>query len=124
MPMTSYERMKATLNREPVDMIPIAVSPWGATIKRWRDEGHIGEEENVHEHFGQDIYSGGWFNSVADLDFEAVVIEETDETRLTLNGNGATLRHHKLHDSTPEHVDFKVKDRASWAALKQRLDGN
>jgi uroporphyrinogen decarboxylase len=117
MPMTSYERMLAALNRQPVDMLPVAVSPWGATIKRWRDEGHIGEEENVHEHFGQDIYSGGWFNSVADLDFEAVVIEETDETRLTLNGNGATLRHHKLHDSTPEHVDFKVKDRASWEEI-------
>jgi len=24
------------------------------------------------------------------------------------------LRRHKLHDSTPEHVDFTVKDRATW----------
>ncbi len=24
------------------------------------------------------------------------------------------LRRHKLHDTTPEHVDFTVKDRASW----------
>lgn len=112
--MTSYERMLAALNRQPVDMIPIAIRPWGATVQRWREEGHIGEDENVYEHFGQDISSGGWFDNIADLDFEEVVIEETDETRLTLNGNGATLRYHKLHDATPEHVDFRVKDRATW----------
>lgn len=112
--MTSYERMTATLNRKPVDMIPIAISPWGATVKRWREEGHLKEDENVAEHFGQDICSGGWLNSCADLDFKAVTIEETDETILTLDGNGAKLRRHKLHDSTPEHVDFTVKERPAW----------
>ncbi len=114
MPMTSYERMQAALDRTPVDMLPVAVSPWEDTVKRWRNEGHIGQNENVEEHFGQDLRFGGWLNSTADLDFVDVVIEETDETRLTLNGNGATMRAHKLHDSTPEHVDFKVKDRATW----------
>ena len=114
MSMNSIERMIATLDRKPVDLTPIAVSPWGATVKKWREEGHIGEEEDVAEHFGQDLRTGGWINSVADLDFEAVTIEETDETVLTLDGNGAKLRRHKLHDSTPEHVDFTVKDRGGW----------
>lgn len=95
-------------------MLPIAVSPWGATVQRWVEEGHIQPGEDVAEHFGQDLRSGGWLNSVAKLDFQAVTIEETDETILQLDGNGATLRRHKLHDSTPEHVDFAVKDRASW----------
>jgi len=113
-PMTSKERMIHTLNLQPVDHVPAAVSPWGATVERWRSEGHIGQEEDVSEHFGQDLRSGGWFNSVADLDFEERVLEETEETRLTLDGNGATLRRHKLHDSTPEHVDFSVKDREGW----------
>jgi uroporphyrinogen decarboxylase len=106
--------MVNTLAHKPVDMIPIAVSPWGATVKRWREEGHIKEDEDVAEHFGQDLRSAGWLNSCADLDFKAVVIEETDETILTLDGNGAKLRRHKLHDSTPEHVDFTVKDLAGW----------
>ena len=30
------------------------------------------------------------------------------------DSNGAVLRRHKLHDATPEHVDFLVKDRAGW----------
>jgi uroporphyrinogen decarboxylase len=112
--MTSFERMTNALARKPVDQLPIAVSPWGATVERWKREGHIKEGEDVAEHFGQDLRSGGWLNSVVHLDFEAVVVEETEETILRLDGNGATLRQHKLHDSTPEHVDFTVKDRATW----------
>lgn len=112
--LTSIERVTRTLALEPVDHIPAAVSPWEETIKRWREEGHIGPEEDVHEHFDQDIRSAGWLNSTADLDFEEVVLEETDETILKLDGNGAKLRRHKLHERTPEHVGFTVKDRASW----------
>ncbi len=112
--LTSIERVTRTLALEPVDHVAAAVSPWGSTTKRWRSEGHIGEEEDVAEHFGQDIRCGGWLNSVVDLDFEEVVIEETEETILKLDGNGATLRRHKLHETTPEHVDFNVKDRGGW----------
>ena len=54
------------------------------------------------------------FNMVADLDFIPQMIEETEETILQRDGNGALLRRHKLHDSTPEHVDFLVKDRKGW----------
>ncbi len=114
MAMTSIERMRNTLERKPVDQVPVAISPWGATVEKWVREGHLAAGEDVAEHFGQDICSGGWLNSVAHLDFEEVLIEETEETIMHLDGNGAKLRRHKLHDSTPEHVDFTVKDRATW----------
>jgi uroporphyrinogen decarboxylase len=114
MSMTSIERMAAVLDRKPVDMTPVAVSPWGATVERWMSEGHIRRDEDVAEHFGQDLRTGGWLNSAVDLDFAGQVIEETDETILSLDANGATLRRHKLHDSTPEHVDFTVKDCRTW----------
>ena len=112
--MNSIERMQAALDRKPADMLPVVVSPWGATVQRWINEGHIQPGEDVAEHFGQDLRAGGWLNSAAKLDFQPVTIEETDETILQLDANGAKLRRHKLHDSTPEHVDFTVKDRASW----------
>ncbi len=54
------------------------------------------------------------FNLTADLDFQPEVVEETEETILIRDGNGALLRRHKLHDSTPEHVDFLVKNREDW----------
>lgn len=112
--MTSYERFVNALARKPVDMLPVVISPWGATIQRWRSEGHVAEDEDVAEHFGQDLRTTGWLNSCADLDFVPQTIEETEETILQLDGNGAKLRRHKLHDSTPEHVDFMVKDRVTW----------
>jgi uroporphyrinogen decarboxylase len=122
MAMTGYERMANTLARKPVDQMPIAVSPWAATLERWRKEGHLGTDEDVCLHFGQELRTGGWLNSTANLDFELEVVEETEETILQRDGNGAILRRHKLHDSTPEHVDFAVKDRASWeAAIKPFL---
>ena len=112
--MTSKERFLNALSLKPVDRIPFAVSPWGETVKRWTDEGHVKEGEDVGEHFGQDLRGAWCLNMVADLDFEEVVIEETEETKLTLDGNGAKLRRHKIHETTPEHVDFTVKDRATW----------
>ncbi len=69
MPMTSFERMTNTLARKPVDQIPIAISPWGATVERWVREGHLQQGEDVAEHFGQDLRQAGWINCVADLDY-------------------------------------------------------
>jgi len=124
MTMTGYERMKATLERKPVDRITYKVSPWGDTWNRWADEGHVKRDEDIVNHFNFDARDAGWLNSVANLDFKEVVVEETDETILILDGNGAKLRRHKLHDSTPEHVDFLVKDRATWEEYKPLLLGH
>ena len=112
--MTSVERVANALARRPVDQIPVALSPWDASIKRWRSEGHIGQDEDVTEHFDLDYRKAGRLNYVADLDFEEIVLEETDETVLKLDGNGARLRRHKLHDATPEHLAFSVIDRDTW----------
>jgi len=112
--MTSKERVGNTLNLKPVDRIAVALDPWPATIERWKSQGHIKDCEDIFEHFNQDIRGGGWINSVANLDRKDIVLEETEETKLVLDGNGAKLRRHKLHDSTPEHVDFTVKDRNGY----------
>ena len=42
------------------------------------------------------------------------IIEETEETKLVRNGNGALLRIWKHKSGTPEHVAFEVKDRIGW----------
>jgi uroporphyrinogen decarboxylase len=114
--MTNRERVFNTLYHRPVDRIPTQVSPWGETVKRWVSEGHIKQGWDVERHFGSAIRGGAWFNMVADMDFKPVIIEETETTKVVLDGNGAKLRRHKLHETTPEHVDFTVKDRASWEA--------
>ena len=66
------------------------------------------------DHFGFDMDLCGPFNLTADLDYEPEILEETEETIVRRDGNGAVLRQHKLHDSTPEHIDFMVKERRAW----------
>jgi uroporphyrinogen decarboxylase len=113
-PLSNRERVYNILHRLPVDRLPTQVSPWGGTVKRWTAEGHLREGEDVGLHFGNALRGFGALNLVADLDFKEQVLEETDTTRLVLDGNGAKLRRHKLHEGTPEHVDFTVQDREGW----------
>ena len=116
-PMTGFERMTNALAHRRVDRLPRNESIWGETVARWRSEGHVGKDEDLAEHFGMSLRTGGWLTSVADLDFTTEVIEEDEETVLERNGNGAVLRRHKQHASTPEHVDFAVKERPQWEEL-------
>ena len=112
--MTGIERISNILKRQQVDRIGLYEHFWGDTHKKWMEDGFIRQGENLADHFGYDLQECWPFNCVADLDFVPEVVEETEETILQRDGNGALLRRHKLHDSTPEHVDFLVKDRKGW----------
>lgn len=62
------------------------------------------------------------FDMTADFNFQPLVIEEDEETVLLKDGNGAFLRQHKLHNTTPEHVDFTVQNNALWESeIKPQL---
>ncbi len=113
-PMTGIERTTNLLARKPVDRIGVFESFWGDTLARWQSEGHIEEGESLEDHFNYDMQLSWPFNFTAKLDFEPETVEETEETILVRDGNGAVLRRSKTHDTTPEHVDFLVKDRAGW----------
>jgi uroporphyrinogen decarboxylase len=120
--MNGRERIDNILHRRPVDRIGLFEHFWSDTQKVWTEQGHIQPGENLADHFGFDMEMSWAFNVTADLDFEPEVLEETEETILTRDGNGAVLRRHKLHDATPEHIDFLVKDRAAWEAhIKPKL---
>ena len=120
--MTGIERISNILKRRPVDRIGLFEHFWGDTLQKWQAERHIREGEDLATHFGFDMSTCWPFTMTADLDFEPEILEETEETVLTRDGNGAVLRRHKLHSSTPEHVDFAVKERAAWEKLtKPRL---
>lgn len=120
--MTHKERLLATLNRERPDRLPWHDALWGETTERYTREGYFDEDTDVVSHFDMSFRTGAWINSTADLEAEEVIVEETEETKLVRNGNGALLRWWKHKAGTPEHVDFEVKDRAGWEAkIKPRL---
>lgn len=112
--MSGKERMINILQRKPVDRIGLYEHFWGDTHKEWSNQGKLNVNENLADHFGFDMEELWSFNFMADLDFINQVVEETEDTMLVRDGNGALLRRHKKHDTTPEHVDFLVKEREQW----------
>ena len=113
--MTSHERIKRILAHQPVDRIGLHEHFWSDTHRRWCAEGHVSETEELSDHFGLDIrHAGGGVSLTARIDVEPEVVEEDDDTILIRDGNGALLRKHKHQNGVPEHVDFRVTDRAGW----------
>lgn len=112
--MTGKERITAMLKHQPLDRIGVYEHFWGDTFKEWRGQGHIGENESFDDHFNFDVSESWAFNLMAHYDFTPEVVAETAETITYFDGNGATLKRHKFHDTTPEHIDFKVTESESW----------
>lgn len=120
--MTGKQRMSRILQHQPVDRVAIYERFWSDTQTSWAKTGKISETIRPACHFGFDMDEAYCFDMVADLDYEPQVIGETEDTITYLDGNGATLKTHKHHDATPEHIDFHVKDRETWERdLKPKL---
>jgi uroporphyrinogen decarboxylase len=116
--MTSHERFKRMFEHRDADRVPILDGPWGTTIERWQREG-LPEGQSYIDYFDLDkvtTFSGG--NSPR---YESKTIEETPEYRIYTTGFGATLKNWKHMTSTPEFLDFKIKDRETWADAKARM---
>jgi uroporphyrinogen decarboxylase len=113
-PLTSHERISNILQRQPVDRIGVFEHFWEDTQRNWEQAGYLTPGECLEDRFNLDMQLSWPFNFVANLDFEPEIIEETEETVLTRDGNGALLRRHKQHEATPEHVDFLVQNRQGW----------
>lgn len=112
--MSGRERISRILARRPADRIGLFEEFWGDTLAAWR--GHVGAGGDVELPGGLrlDMEKAWPFNFTADVHFREQIIEETAETVLALDGNGATLRRHKLHASAPEHVGFRCGSREVW----------
>jgi len=118
MELTSKERISRILKHQAVDRIGVFEHFWGDTQKSYTEKGFIKEGEILEEHFDLDLRACWPFNMVADMDFVPVILEETEDTILTKDGNGASLRRQKLHDATPEHVDFSITCFDDWKKIR------
>lgn len=118
--MTSRERILLALNHKEADRVAIHDSPWGHTINRWHKEG-LPEGESPASFFGYEMTGQG-----ADCSFQLPhqVIEETETWTIYKDANGATNRSFKDHESTPERIDFTIKDRKTWEEYKPRMAWN
>ena len=116
--MTSHERFKRMYEHREADRVPIIDGPWGATIERWHREG-MPEGVDFVDFFGLDRAA----HIGVDISprYESKVIEETEAYTISTTSYGVTLRNWKHAASTPEFIDFTIKDRVSWAKAKERM---
>ncbi|MDT8390829.1 MAG: uroporphyrinogen decarboxylase family protein [Lentisphaeria bacterium] len=115
--MTHKERMLKTLNNERVDLLPWGDGLWGETVRKYVKGGMAAEGFDPVLEFDMSWRRGGWLNSGADLEAVDEILEETEDTKLIKNNNGAIMRVWKTQSGTPEHVDFTVQDRGGWEKL-------
>ncbi|MBN1557628.1 MAG: hypothetical protein JW951_05735 [Lentisphaerae bacterium] len=116
--MTSHERFSRMFEHREADRIPIIDQPWAATIERWQREGMPRDIDYV-AFFDLDRVAGiGCDNSPR---FETRTLEETDDYRVYTTPWGATLKNWKHAASTPEFIDFTIKDSRTWRQAKTRM---
>ena len=113
--MNSREKINAILNGDATVGMGLFEHFWPETITNWQQQGCLAKDEDIELHFDFDIlksWSGG--DLTADPYHPETIVEETEDTKLFKNGNGALLRLWKTRSGVPEHVDFEVKDYKTW----------
>ena len=116
---TGREAIDNLMRKKTADFVPMHDNPWGDTIEKWVTQGMPTDEDGKPvdscAHFDDDMAGcGGWFRWAAKPPEQDEVIEETDEWKVTRNGNGAALKRWKHKSGTPEHVDFHMTSRKIW----------
>ncbi len=116
--MTSRERIARMFAHQEADRIPIIDIPWASTIERWHREGMPAGMDYI-QYFGLDSVARIHVDSSPR--YEVKTIEETDAYMIHTTAWGATLKNWKHAASTPEFLDFTIRDRQSWAQARSRM---
>ena len=116
--MNTKERFLRIVSHKEADRVPIQDIPWAGAIRRWEREG---------------IPSGMDYRDFLDIDkvegigvdispqYEQKILEETDHYAIMTSPWGVTMKYLKGEDTTPEYLDFTVKDSAIWQDARKRM---
>jgi uroporphyrinogen decarboxylase len=131
--MTNRERFRAAMFFEPVDRpCHLEHGFWHETWLRWRDEGlpegikspvlaYMGDRPDLFDYF--DVIRYGQVRPEQYLlsPFEHKVLEETESWVMCRDWMGRTVKSSKLGASVPQFLDYPVKDRRDYEAMKDQL---
>ncbi|MDR3552300.1 MAG: hypothetical protein P4L75_04170, partial [Clostridia bacterium] len=125
--MTNRERIHAILHYEDYDAIPLVhLGFWNETLTKWREQGHVTEEEescwadgnkfdsSVAARLGFDYSWLGQFHPANELlpKFDVKVIKDFgDGTRHVRNSYGVVELHREGAGSIPAEISHTLVDR-------------
>jgi len=115
--MTPRERVGAALHHRRPDRVPLFECFWDATLAQWRAEG-LPPGVEAADYFGLEIELLEVDNTFG---FPPEIVERTADYVVERDSWGYLKRNWTDRRSTPELLDFAVKSRADWEALKGRL---
>ncbi|MBS6194062.1 MAG: hypothetical protein KH828_00595 [Clostridiales bacterium] len=128
--MTNRERVKAILNYQPYDRMPVVhFGFWNETLEKWYHEGHITEEEylswgdgneydkRIGERLGFDF---NWYYCFSPATSLFPSFEQKDVGaypsggRMMRNSDGVIVLQKDDAGSIPAEIDHLLTDRESW----------
>ena len=112
--MTGKERISRQLKHQPIDRIGVYEQFWNFTRGKWAKAGKIPSDASCADHFHFDLDTYWALRLVIDPKFKDLLIDEDEDTKTFLDGNGAKLRRYKSHDTTPEHLGYAIANREDW----------
>ncbi|HHT27491.1 MAG TPA: hypothetical protein GXZ82_09625 [Firmicutes bacterium] len=116
--MSTHERMNRIYSHKEADRAPIIDTPWKATLERWRREG-LPEGMDYQEYFDIDKLVAIKVDNSPQ--YEAKVLEQTEEYTIETTTWGATMRNWRHAGGVPEFLGFTIVDRPTWEAAKTRM---
>ncbi len=122
--MTPHERFLAWMHHRPVDRAPLwEWRPWPSALRRWRREA-LGKGGEPPQYAECDARADCGVDLWMLPRFEEQVLAEDARTVTARTDRGQVLRTFKDPDtlSMPQHLEYPVKTRADWEALKRRFD--
>jgi len=125
-PLGNRERMIRTCLCQEVDRLPFwfMFGPWAETLQRWQSEGLEGDDWRAP--FG---FDAGFMILPVNLGFSPKfaprLLHDDGKYQTVRDENGITFMQIKGHATIPRYIDYPVKNRADWDALRrERLDPN
>jgi len=114
------ERMICTCLNQDVDRLPFwfMFGPWGETVERWKSEGLEGGDWKPPCGFDTGFMILP-INLGFDPDFDWKVLKEEGEKRTVRNRQGITYIEKIGHSTIPQYIDYPVKNKVDWEAIKQ-----
>lgn len=112
--LTSRQRVIRALERRDHDRIPRHDDYWPDTIADWNRQGLQGDRETVESRYLLCDFRGVVWSWPIPFPGRREVVAEDDETVTFIGTMGEIRRVFKARTSTPEHVGFCCKDRATW----------
>jgi uroporphyrinogen decarboxylase len=116
--MNTWERMSLTYGHKEADRVPMFDYAWETTLERWRKEG-LPPGRSLEDEFDLDHISGISVDNSPR--FPCMKIEETEAYTISTTSWGGTEKRWKQATSTPEFIDYKVKNRQDWELAKSRM---